>query len=84
MMLVQQVYSAVTNNLQGKFFSNMTVKQNIYCALVNDNIHYKTFSSQAMKQKYFSLKHLIIAVTTICVESCFQAWPLKIFVVHLV
>ena len=73
-ILVQLVYIVVTNNLHGIMFSSLTVKQKYCCALVTDDIHYKTFSSWATEQKIILLKQLIIAVTTICVESCFQAW----------
>ena len=35
----------------------------------------KHFQARPRNKKYFSLKHLTIAVTAICVESCSQVWP---------
>ena len=67
----------VTNNLHGIMFLSLTVNKNICCALVTDNTPYKTFSIWATKQKYISLKHVliaVIAVMTVCVESCFETW----------
>ena len=73
MTLAQQEYLVVTNNLHG-MFSSLTVKQNICCALVTDNIHFTIhFQAGPRNKKYISLKHLVTAVTTIFLESCFQA-----------
>ena len=69
------------------------IKFQLYIVVTNV-LHVIILSSLNVKQKYFlchwnkiynSLKHLIIAVTTICVESCFKPdHQIKIFVLHLV
>ena len=48
--------------------------KNICSALVTDNIHYKTFSYQATKQKICFTKAFDNCCDNISVESCFQAW----------
>ena len=72
----------MTDNTHYKTFSSRATKQKLCFIIFVGHLWLiiyttKHFQAPPQNKKYVSFKHLIISVTTICVESCFQAWPLN-------